>query len=157
MENSLIFNVNAFKHSDGSFMVENGREVFKPRFAKADIHIPRTTNFTVDVEMRGTRGLGHIDGLSRFIDVKEFQPRSSALICTRNKLRPKSVYRKFKFGKRRDGDVLLSFQQEYVKSMDNNRLPRHRIEYKHSNVTFTSVEMSVNVSGKMYKMIWVFI
>lgn len=92
--------------------------------------------------------MGHIPGLTRWIRIKEYQPRSSALICTRNAARPKTWYRQFKFGKRKDGDRLLHFERETIAPMDV-RLPRHSIEYSDPNVNLTSVLIRIDVSVEL--------
>lgn len=105
--------------------------------------------------MLGSPGLGYV-GMARFLHIKLFRPRSCALICVNNKMRPKTTYRLFEFGKRQTGDFLLHLRKEYITSADE-RLPRHLIEYKNLNVTLTSVSIRVNVSATLCKINLIFL
>lgn len=130
--------------SSGDFQFENGHEITDSRYAWANIHIPSTESFTVDVEMRGYMGMSRT-GFGRWLNTKEFRPRHSSALYVCATEQPKTQYRRFEFGKRRDGDGLLHFEKELISPTDNRR-PRHTIQYSNPNVTLTSVSIGVNVS-----------
>lgn len=112
----------------------------------ARIDILNSTNFWVNVTVRGTPGVGHISAFDYNSDIKMFRPRSSALICLMNAERPRSQYRRIEFGTRRPGDFLVRASKQSVISQ-SSQLPRYLIEFIDEGVILTSVIIKLNVSG----------
>lgn len=96
--------------------------------------------------MGGIMGMGHIQGLNRWLGNNEvFRPRSSALICAVDKRPPKSLYRTIEFGQRMPGDFIFRAHTVHFVSQ-NAQLPRFLIEFKDDGFVLTSVLIKLNVS-----------
>lgn len=90
-------------------------------------------------------GIGNIQGLERWLGIKVFRPRSSAVICAVNEKQPKSLYRTIEFGQRMPGDFILRAKKEHFVSK-NNELPRYLIEFNDDGLVLTSVLIKLNVN-----------
>lgn len=124
--------------------MSNGLSIHDDHYLNAQIHIRDATNFDVGVELRGMMGIGYIAGLYRWIKVKQFRPRSSALICAIDKNQPQTKYRELVFGKRKDGDSILHARR--VSFSYGSELPRHKLEFEDKNVNLTAAVIRFNVS-----------
>lgn len=108
------------------------------------MHIENATNFEVDISINGMNGLVYV-GMSRFLRLNIFRPRSLALICAINKHQPQTSHRHLVFGVRKHGDFMVYAAQNRFNA-SKSHLPRHRIEFQDNNVVLTSVLIRLNVS-----------
>lgn len=110
------------------------------------MRISDATDFQVSIELRGMSGIGAVGyGFSRWIKMKIFRPRSSALICAIDKSQPQTKYRQWTFGQRQFHDDILYARKETF-STTNNEYPRHKIEFEDYNAIITAVTICFNVS-----------
>lgn len=124
--------------------MNNGIDIHDTRHLNAEIHIPNATKFEVDIQLSGMMGTGYT-GMGRLLRLKEFRPRSCALICAINKKKSHTKYRELVFGKRKDGDAILYVQAERFAS-SNSELPRYNIKFQDKSAILTSVSIRLNVS-----------
>lgn len=135
-----------FQHSWGHAEFNNGIDIYDNHYAIADIHVPSTKNFSVDVNLYGNMGIGSaIYGMSSFLRLKIFRPRSSALLGACNQHHPKTAFRQFAYGQRVDDDSLLQFRKDSVGANDD-KLPRYNVYFEDTNAKLTSVMVRLNVS-----------
>lgn len=101
----------------------------------------------VDVSVSGTPGLGYV-GMDRFLRLKIFRPRSSALICRKSNYKTHAPYREIVFGERKDGDFIVHAKRKSISATETH-LPRHKIEFRDNNVVLTAVSIRLNVSKQI--------
>lgn len=111
------------------------------------MYITNATNLKVDVSVSGMPGLGY-SGVSRFVKLKMFRPRSSALICRKSNHKTHSPYREFVFGERKDGDFIVYAERKNISATETH-LPRHKIEFRDNNVVLTAASIRLNVSKQI--------
>lgn len=144
-----------FQHSWGHAEFNNGIDIYDNHYAIADIHVPSTKNFSVDVNLYGNMGIGSaIYGMSSFLRLKIFRPRSSALLGACNQHHPKTAFRQFAYGQRADDDSLLQFRKDSVGANDD-KLPRYNVYFEDTNAKLTSVMVRLNVSLNFCTKIWI--
>lgn len=111
------------------------------------MHITNATNLKVDVSVSGMPGLGYV-GMSRFLKLKIFRPRSSALICRKIEHKMHTAYREIWFGERKDGDFIVYAERNNISATETH-LPRHKIEFQDNNVVLTAALIRLNVSKQI--------
>lgn len=120
------------------------------RSAIADIYIPSTKKFTVNVTVYGSLDGGYAIKAIQSDTGKFFKARSSAIISECNQHRPKTAFRQFVYGQREHDDALLYFGKEYVTPNDRlysfKRFPRYMINFDDKDRKLTSVIVRMNVS-----------
>lgn len=106
--------------------------------------IDNATDFKVDISINGMPGLGNV-GMSRFLRLKLFRRRSSALICRKSKSKTQTAHREIVFGERKDGDFIVYAERNNISATETH-LPRHEIKFQDNNVVLTAVLIRLNVS-----------
>lgn len=111
------------------------------------MYVTNASNLKVDVSVSGMPGLGYV-GMDRFLKLKIFRPRSSALICRKSNSKTHSPHREIVFGERKDGDFIVYAEWNNISATENH-LPRHKIEFRDNNVVLTAVSIRLNVSKQI--------
>lgn len=127
--------------------LSNGLEITDNHYLNARMDITNASNFKVDISVSGAPGMGQVY-VSRFLKVKLFRPRSSALICRKSNYKTPTPYREIVFGERKDGDFIVYAERKNISATENH-LPRHKIEFRDNNVVLTAATIRLNVSKQI--------
>lgn len=146
-DNFKLFNQNTWGHGD----LSNGIDIHDNHYLNAQMHIQNATNFEVGISINGMSGIGDV-GMSRFLRLNIFRPRSSALICAVSEQKPQTRYQHLVFGERKHGDFIVHASKNSFNGTESH-LPRHQIEFQDNNVVLTSVSIRLNVSIYLYQSI----